>query len=94
MRTILSLLSIAVLLFAGATLVSAGNPRTGAILAKSKSCGVCHKNDLDGMDEAKFKSALKAYRSGERTSPQSMARRAGGLSDDEIGHLAAYFAGK
>jgi len=46
---------------------------------------------LGGQHEAYLVSALKQYRSGERSHP-SMRAIAGSLSDDDIANLAAYYA--
>ena len=66
----------------------------GAVLARSHSCTVCHKQDLDGRDAGDIVRQLEAFRSGERTDPKAMARRAEHLSDDDIKALADYFAGR
>ncbi len=50
-----------------------------------------HVPRLGGQNEAYIVSALKAYRSGERSHP-TMRAQAGSLSDDDIANIAAYFA--
>lgn len=50
-----------------------------------------HVPRLGGQNEAYIISALKAYRSGERSHP-TMKAQAGSLSDENINNIAAYFA--
>jgi cytochrome c553 len=50
-----------------------------------------HVPRLGGQNEAYIVSALKAYRSGER-SHSTMRAQAGSLSDQDIADIAAYFA--
>lgn len=50
-----------------------------------------HVPRLGGQNEAYIASALKAYRSGER-SHSTMQAQAGNLSDQDIADIAAYFA--
>jgi cytochrome c553 len=52
---------------------------------------VYHVPKLGGQHEAYIVSALKQYRSGERSHP-SMRAIAASLSDDDIANLAAYYA--
>lgn len=52
---------------------------------------VYHVPKLGGQHEAYIVSALKQYRSGERTHP-SMRSIASSLSDEDIADLAAYYA--
>jgi len=49
-----------------------------------------HVPRLGGQNEAYIVSALKAYRSKERSHP-TMQVQAGSLSDDDIANIAAYF---
>jgi len=80
---------------AAATVVSAGK-------AKAAGCAACHGAggvsgnsawpSLAGLQETYLVTALKAYRSGVRQDPM-MAGLVKGLSDAEIGQLAAYYAG-
>ena len=80
---------------------SAGNVENGKII--SYTCTGCHgipfyKNAapvyhvprLGGQNEAYIVSALKAYRSGDR-SHETMKAQAGNLSDQDIADIAAYF---
>ena len=48
---------------------------------------------LGGQNEAYLPSAIKAYRSGER-SHSTMQAQAGNLTDQDIADIAAYFASK
>jgi cytochrome c553 len=50
-----------------------------------------HVPRLGGQNEAYIVSALKAYRSGER-SHSTMQAQAGSLTDQDIADIAAYFA--
>lgn len=50
-----------------------------------------HVPRLGGQNEAYLATALKAYRSGER-SHATMRAQAGNLSDQDIADIAAYFA--
>jgi len=69
--------------------------------AKAAACAACHGAggvspnpvwpNLAGQHEAYLVNALKAYRTGTRQNPM-MAGMAKGLSDTDIGQLAAYFA--
>jgi len=65
--------------------------------AKSENCAQCHgengKEDpaLAGMEEAKFIQAMKDYQAGARKH-KKMEKAATGLSDADIGDLAAYYA--
>ena len=75
--------------------VAAGKQQAGR-------CAACHGADgvsgnsawpsLAGLQETYLVTALKAYRSGVRQDPM-MAGLVKGLSDAEIGQLAAYYAG-
>ena len=80
---------------------SAGNADNGKII--SYTCTGCHgipfyKNAvpvyhvprIGGQNEAYIVSALKAYRSGER-SHETMKAQASNLSDQDIDDIAAYF---
>lgn len=70
--------------------------------AKIASCAACHGAggvsanpawpSLAGQQEVYLVNALKAYRTGTRRNPM-MAGMAKGLSDTDIGQVAAYFAG-
>jgi cytochrome c553 len=95
------------LLFAAAvaaqTPAPAGDPAKGR--EKTRMCEGCHGIEgwrtafpevyrvprLGGQHEAYLVSALKQYRSGERSHP-SMRAIAGSLSDADIANLAAYYA--
>ena len=82
---------------------SAGNSDAGR--GKSSMCVGCHNiggyktafpsvysvPKLDGQHASYLVSALKAYKSGERTHP-SMRAVAGGLSDQDMADLAAFYA--
>jgi len=80
---------------AAATIISAGK-------AKAAGCAACHGAggvsgnsawpSLAGLQETYLVTALKAYQSGVRQDPM-MAGLVKGLSDAEIGQLAAYYAG-
>ncbi len=69
--------------------------------AKAKMCAACHGLDglskvadapnLAGNGELYLSRQLKAFRSGERKHPQ-MSVIAAGLSDDDIGNLAAWYS--
>ena len=68
--------------------------------AKAAVCAACHGAEgvsanpawpsLAGQQEAYLVNALKAYRTGARQNPM-MAGMAKGLSDADIGQIAAYF---
>jgi cytochrome c553 len=76
-----------------------GDPELGRM--KSTTCAACHGPDGKGIapnypviagqyaDYLAF--SLKQYRSGKRSNPIMMGI-AGGLSDDDIADLAAYYA--
>ncbi|KAA2286012.1 c-type cytochrome [Arenimonas fontis] len=98
-RTVSALALLALTLPAFAT-VPAGNPVAGQ--EKSKTCASCHgptgNESLDGTypklagQHADYLvKALRDYRSGERNNP-IMAGFAGGLSDQDIDDLAAFYA--
>jgi len=80
---------------AAAPVVSVGN-------AKVATCAACHGAEgassnpawpsLAGLQEAYLANALKAYQTGARQNPM-MAGLVKGLSDADIGKLAAYYAG-
>ena len=83
------------------TALTEGDPARGEVLAYT--CSGCHgipfyKNTyptytvpkLGGQNEAYVVSALKAYRSGERSHP-TMRAQASTLSDQDIEDIAAYF---
>ena len=73
---------------------------------KLKACGACHGENGDkplapdypmlaGQHADYLAQALKNYRDGRRTHPiMSMQVKALGLTDADIGQLAAYFASK
>lgn len=81
---------------------SAVAPVASAGKAKAAACAACHGAEgasgnpawpsLAGLQEAYLVSALKAYRTGARQDPM-MAGLVKGLSDADIGQLAAYYAG-
>ena len=96
------ILLIAALIFSAFHVSAKGDIEQGQI--KSYTCTGCHgikfyKNvypnyhvpRLGGQNEAYLVSALKAYRSGER-SHSTMKVQAGSLSDEDIADIAAYFA--
>lgn len=76
----------------------AADPANGAKLAQQ--CAVCHGinglakqpdvPNLAGESSIYITQQLKAFRSGERQNPQ-MSVMAGGLSDEHIADLAAYY---
>ena len=80
-----------------AKLTSAGKAK-----AKTAGCEVCHGAmgvsanpawpSLAGQQEAYLVNALKAYQTGARQNPM-MAGPVKGLSDADVGQLAAYYAG-
>lgn len=82
-----------------ATDARAADARTG--LQKAGKCRVCHGIDglgkmpdvphIGGESTIYLTKQLKAFRSGERVHPV-MSIIAKGLSDDDIGDLAAYYA--
>lgn len=65
--------------------------------AKSENCAQCHGEDgkedpaIAGMEEAKFIQAMKDYQAGARKH-KKMEKAASGLTDADIGDLAAYYA--
>jgi cytochrome c553 len=81
----------------------AGDPVKGR--EKTRMCEGCHGIEgwrtafpevyrvpkLGGQHEAYIAAALKEYKSGARSHP-SMRAIAGGLTDDDIANLAAYYA--
>ena len=81
---------------------SAAAPVVSAGKAKAATCAACHGAEgvsgnpawpsLAGLQEAYLVNALKAYRTGARQNPM-MAGPVKGLSDADIGQLAAYYAG-
>lgn len=90
------------LLTFGSTAIAAGDIEQGKI--KSYTCTGCHGIKfymnavpsyhvprLGGQNEAYIVSALKAYRSAER-SHSTMQAQAGSLSDQDIADISAYFA--
>ena len=64
---------------------------------KSENCAQCHGEDgkedpaIAGMEEAKFIQAMKDYQAGARKH-KKMEKAATGLTDADIGDLAAYYA--
>ena len=96
------LLLISLLAVIGFQTQAAGDIEKGKLT--SYTCTGCHgikfyKNAypnyhvprLGGQNEAYIVSALKAYRSGER-SHSTMQAQAGSLTDQDIADIAAYFA--
>ena len=96
------LLIMLLLITFGSSAIAAGDVAKGK--TKSYTCTGCHgikfyKNvypayhvpRLGGQNEAYIISALKAYRSGER-SHTTMRAQAGSLSDQDIADISAYFA--
>ena len=81
---------------------SAAAPVVSAGKAKAATCGACHGVEgvsgnpvwpsLAGLQEAYLVNALKAYQTGARKEPM-MAGLMKGLSEADIGQLAAYYAG-
>lgn len=81
---------------------SAAAPVASAVKAKVAVCAACHGAEgasgspawpsLAGQQEAYLVDALKAYKTGTRKNPM-MAGPVKGLSDADIGRLAAYYAG-
>jgi len=81
---------------------SAAAPVVSAGKAKVATCAACHGAEgasgnpawpsLAGLQEAYLVNALKAYRTGARQNPM-MTGPVKGLSDADIGKLAAYYAG-
>ncbi len=74
-----------------------GNAEAGK--AKAGACAGCHGANgegkapspaLAGMATDKFTQAMKDYKSGKRSNPM-MKNFAQGLSDEDIGNLAAYY---
>ena len=101
---IMKKLLLACLLFGvlGNNAIAAGNIEQGKI--KSYTCTGCHGIKfymnaypayhvprLGGQNEAYLISALKSYRSAER-SHSTMQAQAGSLSDQDIADISAYFA--
>ena len=86
-----------------ATSAPAGDPVKGR--EKTRMCEGCHGIEgwrtafpevyrvpkLGGQHQAYIAAALKEYKSGARSHP-SMRAIAGGLTDDDIANLAAYYA--
>ena len=80
----------------------AGDPVAGK--ARAKTCAACHGADgiasnktfpnLAGQNEAYLISSMKAYKNGQRKGGMAgvMAAQAGGLSDDDIKNLAAFYS--
>ena len=96
------LLLISLLIAFTSNVTAEGDAKKGKLT--SYTCTGCHgikfyKNAypnyhvprLGGQNEAYIVSALKAYRSGERSHP-TMQAQAGSLSDQDIADIAAYFA--
>ncbi len=96
--------AIALILLAGAsaTAAAAGNAEAGKV--KFDTCMGCHGiasytnayptydvPKLSGQHAAYLESALKAYRSGERTHA-TMHSQAASLSDQDIADIAAYIS--
>ena len=88
------------LLTIAAPAMAAGDPAAGQ--TRFESCLGCHGVEsynnvyptyrvpkISGQHAQYVESALKAYRSGERTHP-TMSAQAGSLTDTEIANLAAY----
>ena len=81
---------------------SAAAPVVSAGKAKVATCAACHGAEgasgnpvwpsLAGLQEAYLVNALKTYQTGARQNPM-MAGLVKGLSDADIGQLAAYYAG-
>ncbi len=79
--------------------VQAGDAKAGA--AKAAICAGCHGSDgislspdipnLAGQKEVYLAKAINYYKSGERKNPM-MASMVGGLTDEDIANLAAYFS--
>jgi len=91
------------LAFAISSVQAAGDPEKGQ--EKSATCAACHGADgntptvptypkLAGQNPEYLVSAIKAYKSGERTGGQApmMTGMVAPLTDEDIENLAAYFA--
>ena len=86
---------------AGLVLQSAQAADAKAGEAKAVACTGCHGPkgisfapdvpNLAGQKEAYLAKAIKYYKTGERKNPM-MAGMVGGLSDEDIANLAAYFS--
>ena len=100
--TMKKLLGCLLLIVLGSNAIAAGDIKQGKI--KSYTCTGCHGIKyymnafpsyhvprLGGQNELYLISALKSYRSGER-SHSTMQAQAGSLSDKDIADIAAYFA--
>lgn len=96
------ILIMSLLLAFGSQVFAAGDVGNGKLI--SYTCTGCHGIKfymnaypsyhvprLGGQNEAYIISALKAYRSGER-SHSTMKAQAGSLSDQDIADISAYFA--
>jgi cytochrome c553 len=103
MKNLLAFLSFAAAVSAAAAADVAGNSKTAD--NKIAMCIGCHgipgyksgypevyRVPLLGGQSAKYiENSLKAYRKGERNNP-SMRGIAGGMSDQDIANIAAYYA--
>jgi cytochrome c553 len=96
------LLLLSLFLMFGSQTLAAGDVAKGKLT--SYTCTGCHGIKfymnafpsyhvprLGGQNEAYIVSALKAYRSGDRSHP-TMQAQAGSLSDQDIADIAAYFS--
>ena len=96
-RTLLTVLLLALLGMMGAA-QAAGDAAAGK--AKAASCAGCHGANgegvkpnpkLAGMSEADFTKAMQDYKSGKKANAM-MKTIAGGLSDQDVANLGAYYA--
>jgi cytochrome c553 len=93
------ILVAAVFAFSTTAVLAGGNAEAGK--QKTQLCVACHGADgnsatgdfpkLAGQNADYLLAALKQYKSGKRKN-QIMAGFAGGLSDEDMANLAAYFA--
>lgn len=103
MKTITMTLCASVLLALAVPVQAAGDPKAGQL--KTSMCAGCHGipgwrtayptvysvPKLGGQHAEYMVTALKAYKSGERSHP-SMVGIAGSLSEQDMEDLAAYYA--
>jgi len=102
MRLFTHVLGAALCLLIGASAFADGDPETGKL--RAQTCLGCHgapgmRNaypgyrvpKLGGQHEFYIVSALKSYKEGRRPHP-TMQAQAAGLSEEDMEHIAAYFA--
>lgn len=95
------LLTAAVILIGTFSQAAMAGDATAGKAKAATICGACHGvngiaiapnyPNLAGQNEAYVVSALKAYKSGERSNP-IMKPMADMLSDDDVANVAAYYA--